>query len=143
MFSIFQIIFLKISSKYHNFNIWPKKYLFQYGQQDLANTTESDLAWLIIFLQSLFKFNFVTTHMIKTFIWHLTHHPVTLCCLLPLMLYMRNLLTPLKGVPQSFKKKSIENVSVDDDAQSFETQNYYLQCHLTRCPSIYRNNTNT
>ena len=88
--------------------------------------------------------SFFTTHMIKTLILHLANRPLTLCWLIPLLLYMINLLTPLKNKFQMIPKmrKTIAKVAVDDDAQPFEKKMKKSQCHFTRNPRIYRNNTN-
>ena len=72
-FSFHQIIFLKVSSKSHNFNSWQKKLISLWleemaGFTNLEKRTESDLEWILIFLQSMF------TQTIKTLIWHVTHH---------------------------------------------------------------------
>ena len=50
--------------------------------------------------------SFFTTHMIKTLVWHLTYHPLTLRHLIPVLLHMRNLLTPLKNNLQIIQKWS-------------------------------------
>ena len=47
-----------------------------------------------------------TTHITKTLIQKLTHHPLTLCRLLSLLLYNRNLMTLLKKNIQIFQKWS-------------------------------------
>ena len=39
-------------------------------------------------------------------------------------------------------RKTIAKVAVDDDAQPFEKKMKKSQCHFTRNPRIYRNNTN-
>ena len=110
IFFIYEIIFSKISSKSCYFNICQNKLLIPLWLTESAewtnseNRTESNLKWVLILLNSLSQFHFVTTQMINTFIWHLTHHPLTLCCLLPLFLYTRNLLTSLKKSLQIIEK---------------------------------------
>ena len=71
---------------------------------NLAYRTKTNLTWLLIVLQYLYQFYFVTTKMIKTLIWHLTHNPLTICCLLQMFLHMRNLLTPMKKNLQTIHK---------------------------------------
>ena len=52
----------------------------------------------------------------------INNHPLTICCLLQLMLYMKNLLTPLTyNPPKKNGQNSIANVAIDDAAQSYET----------------------
>ena len=102
---------------------------------NLENRTESDLMWLLIFLQSMFQFSF---HMIKTLILHLSHYQLTLYCVLLLLMYMRNLLTALKNNLQITKndQDSIANVAVDDDAQSFETWRVNNQSVNSLCANV-------
>ena len=73
---------------------------------NLSNRTEISLPGLLIFLNTLSQFKSVTTKMIKTFIWHLTYHPLTLLHLLPLLMYTIKLLTPLTIIRKQFKKLS-------------------------------------
>ena len=131
--------FLELSSNSHSINIWQKNVthsimanrIGRSHKVDKQNINWSDMTTNLLTVPvSISKCH---NKNIKTLIWHLTHHPLTLHRLLPLLMYMRKLLTPLKNNLQTtFEKNKISNVAVDENDQSFETSRKKLQRHFTK-----------